>query len=155
MLYTKDDYIKINELRKKVWIKISIITLIFISAIVVSSILRIEWPGYVVGVLWAITVVFLWGMQGSKIRRYYLFLKDMKEGLENTTSGSFVEIDSSVTSRELVDFYTIIFNDDNADPESPSRKLYFDANKGLPSFKKGDMLALTLFGNNVKDYKII
>lgn len=155
MLYTENDYNQINSLRKNFWIKISIATAIFIASIVVFAIVRIDWPGYVIAVLWSITVIFLWGMQGSRIRRYYLFLKDMKEGLDKSTTGQVVSVDSSITSRELVDFHTVIFNDDSANPESPSRKLYFDASKGLPEFKEGDKLSITLFGNNIKDFKIV
>ena len=76
----------------------------------VCSIIRISWPGYAAAALWGITVTFIWGMQGSRIRRYYFFLKDIKEGLEKTISGTVESVDLSVTSRELIDFYTIIFN---------------------------------------------
>ena len=40
--------------------------------------------------------------------------------------------------------------DDEANPESPSRKLYYDASKGVPEFAKGERLKITLFGNNIK-----
>ena len=153
MLYTEDDYIEINNLRKKVWIKILIATLIFISVIVICSIIRVDWPGYIAAVLWGITVVFLWGMQGSRIRKYFLFLKDIKQGLEKAITGVVEEVDISITSRDLVDFYTVTFNDDGLNPESPSRRLYFDASKGLPEFKKGERLNITLFGNNIKDFE--
>ena len=152
MLYTEDDYIGIKTLRKKLWLKILIATLIFITVVVICSIIRIDWPGYAAAVLWGITVVFLWGMQGARIRRYYLYLKDIKEGLEKTITGSVELVDKSVTTRDLVDFYTVIFNDDAADPESPSRRLYFDASKILPDFARGERLQITLFGNNIKGF---
>jgi len=155
MLYTQEDYIEINRLRKSLWNKILITTLIFILAVVLCSVFRVDWPGYTAGVLWGITIVFLWGMQGSRIRKYYRFLKDIREGLEKAITGSIESVDSSITTRDLVDFFTIIFNDDEANPESPSRKLYFDASKSLPSFVKGERLKITLFGNNIKGFEKI
>jgi hypothetical protein len=155
MLYTENDYNEIKQLTKKFWMKILIATLIYIAIIVVCSITRIDWLGYAASVVWGIFVVFSWGTQGARIRKYYLFLKDINEGLEKEITGSVKEIDSSITSRDLVDFYTVIFNDDAGDPESPSRKLYFDASKGLPDINPGDNLKLTLFGNNIKGFQKI
>ena len=155
MLYTEQDYIQIQNLKKKFWLKVFIATIAYIAVVVACSILRVDWPGYVAGGLWGITVVFLWGMQGARIRRYFLFLKDIKEGLDKTITGSIASIDRSVTSRDLVDFYTIIFNDDDANPESPSRRLYFDASKELPDFEAGQRLEISLFGNNIKGFQKI
>jgi hypothetical protein len=155
MLYSQDDYIKINKLRKSLWLKILVATLVFIAIVVICSIVRVDWPGYAAAVLWGITVVFLWGMQGVRIRRYYLYLKDIREGLEKTTTGSVQLVDKSVTTRDLVDFYTIIFNDDEANPESPARRLYFDASKDMPDFTPGEKLKVTLFGNNIKGFERI
>lgn len=153
MLYSEYDYIEINKLRKKLWFKILIATLVFIGTVIICSVVRIDWPGYVVAVLWGITVVFLWGMQGARIRRYYLYLKDIREGLEKTITGSVEKVDKSITTRDLVDFYTVIFNDDEANPESPARRLYFDASKDISGFSQGERLKITLFGNNIKGFE--
>ncbi len=150
MLYTQQDYDDIKQLNKKLWIKILIATAIYITAIVVCSVTRINWPGYVVAAAWAIYVVFLWGTQGARIRRYHLFLKDIKEGLEKEITGSVKEVDSSITSSDHMEFYTVIFDDDSADPKSPSRKLYYDAAKGVPNMVQGEKLKITLFGNYIK-----
>ncbi len=155
MLYTENDYIEINKLRKNFWLKIFTITIAYIASVVICSIARIEIPGYLASVLWAIAVVYLWGMQGSKTRKYYLFLKDIKQGLEKTVTGSVESVSDSITSRDLVDFYTVIFNDDDANPTSPSRKLYFDVSKGIPNFINGERLKITLFGNNIKGFEKI
>ena len=150
MLYTEQDYTEISKLRKKLWIRLAAVTLIYTAAVAVCSIIRISWPGYTAAVLWGITVTFIWGMQGSRIRSYYHFLKDIREGLEKSITGTVQNVDTSITSRELIDFYTIIFNDDEANPDSPSRKLYYDASKGVPEYSQGEKLKITLFGNNIK-----
>ncbi len=155
MLYTQQDYDDIKTLQRKFWVKMIIASLIYIAAITVFSIVRIDWPGYTISALWAIFVVSSWGMQGARIRKYYLFLKDIKEGLEKEITGSVKEIDTSITSSDHLDFYTVIFNDDNADPKSPSRKLYFDVAKGVPDMKEGEQLKIMLFGNNIKGFEKI
>lgn len=155
MLYTEQDYNEINIIRKKLWIRLAVITIIYIAVVAVCSIIRISWPGYVAAALWGITITFIWGMQGARIRKYYHYLKDIREGLEKTITGTVENIDLSITSRDLIDFYTIIFNDDEANPESPSRKLYYDASKKVPEFSQGEKLKITLFGNNIKGIESI
>ncbi|MCK5129347.1 MAG: hypothetical protein KAQ68_05830 [Clostridiales bacterium] len=155
MLYSEQDYLDITLTRKRFWFQILAVTIIFIATIIVASISRIIWIGYTGAILWAIVVVFLWGMKGSYIRKYYNFLKDLRQGLENTITGTVASIDSSKNIKELLEFYLVVFNEDNAPTDSPARKLYIDVSKGLPEYKSGTRLELVLFGNYIKGIKVL
>ena len=155
MLYSEQDYLDITLARKRFWFQMLAVTIIFIAIIIVASISRIMWIGYTGAILWAIVVVFLWGMKGSYIRKYYNFLKDLRQGLENTITGTVASIDSSKSIKELIEFYLVVFNEDNAMPDSPARKLYIDVSKGLPEYKSGTRLELVLFGNYIKGIRVL
>ena len=150
MLYTTQDYIEIKIARRNFWLQVLAVTSVFIIAIVIASITRIDLIGYAVAVIWAIVVVSLWGMRGSRILKYYHFLKDISEGLENTIIGTVEYVDSSINIKEMLDFYLVVFREDKSDPDSPARKLYIDASKGLPIYENGTRLKLNLFGNFIK-----
>lgn len=155
MLYSSQDYIEVKIARRNVLLQILAASLVFTAVIVICSIIRLSWPGYVAAGLWGLFVIFIWGMKGSKINRYYHFLKDIEEGLENNITVNVERIDSSIITKDLVDFYTMIVREDGSDPESPARKLYIDASKELPSYTKEAHLSISLFGNYIKEIKVI
>jgi hypothetical protein len=155
MLYTSEDYMEVKKARNKILLKILIATFIFIGVIIVCSIVRISWPGYVVAGLWAIYVVFIWGMKGSRARKYYHFLRDISEGLENHVVGTVKDIDSSISINDMLEFYTITVIEDDTEPDAPARKIYLDVAKGLPNFKEGSRVSLDLFGNYIKGIEVL
>lgn len=155
MLYTKEDYMEVIKARRSILLRILIATFIFIGVIIACSIVRLSWPGYATAGIWGVYVVFIWGMKGSRARKYYHFLRDMSEGLENKVVGTVEDIDTSVSLKDMLEFYTITLREDDSDQESPARKLYLDVSKGLPQFEKGARLNLELFGNYIKGIEVI
>ncbi len=153
MLHTQHDYDKVQKAKRKIWLNILISSIIFIAIIILCSIIRIDWPGYIVSVLWAIFVVSYWGLKGSRIKKYYHLLKDMNEGLEKNITGAVESIDTSINVKDTLDFYLILLREDGVEDDTPARKLYFDASKKLPDYKEGARLEVCLFGNYIKNIK--
>jgi hypothetical protein len=155
MLYNTEDYLEIKKARNKILLQLIVASLIFLAIIAVCSIFRVSWAGYTAAAVWGIYVVFIWGMKGSRIRKYYHFLKDINEGLENNIVGTVEDIDTSLTTKDMIDFYTIIIREDDAEPDSPARRIYLDASKGLPKYEVGARIAVNLFGNYIKALEIL
>ena len=150
MLYSKQDYKDISQTRKKLWLQLCAATAVYIITIVICSIFRISWPGYTIATIWAVFIVFMWGIRGSRIRKYYHFLKDISEGLEKNITGVVENIDSSIKIIDMLEFYLIEFRESGSSIDSPARKLYIDASLGLPKYENGNKLSLCLFGNYIK-----
>lgn len=155
MLYNNEDYLEVKLARRKILLQLLAATIIFIAVIVVCSIIRVSWPGYAIAVIWGIFVIFIWGMRGTRIRKYYHFLRDISRGLENNIKGAVEDIDLSVSVKDMLDYYTIILREDGSASDSPARKLYYDISKGIPQYPKGTRLAVSLFGNYIKGIEII
>lgn len=150
MIYNQSDYHSINRAMRRFIILFALSIVLLIAAFVVSCTLRIAWPGYVAGVLWALGAVFAWGMVGSRIRKYRRYLEDMAAGLEREAVGVVENVDQDVSIRQGLEFYGVNLEPETDDVDDPGRRVYYDAAKGKPPYKVGEEVKLLLFGNFIK-----
>ena len=155
MIYNDTDLKQAADLRKKYIIILACATMLFILLIVLSSTYRLAWLGYISAVLFAVFSVFVWGTKIMPSSKYYHFLRDIDQGLEKTTIGYVLKIETDASIKDMLEYNLVLFMEESAEQDTPPRKLYIDISKKLPEHDKSTKVKLYLFGNFIKGIEII
>ncbi len=102
-----------------------------------------------------ISIVFL-GIKFKRVNKYYKKCIDVETGLTETATGSFIDYNESIQSKDGVDFKTVIFLELNKKRDTFfERKVLVLYEKPFPEFSAGQNVRYTTQGNVLKHYEIL
>lgn len=111
---------------------------------------------YVASALYVIFVFPFMGIKFHRVRRYYKMMFYLSEGLKNVEENYFVGFESKDLQKDYVDATACIFKTwSRKKSEWMEREAYFDNEKPLPEFEKGDLVRYIVQSNFIVQYEII
>lgn len=168
-VYTDEDYNKILDQKRGIFSVFMGVTLFYL-------IFCIAWLVYYVSLPYAdpmqkvvkacvfiasgAYVIFAFPFMGIKyhrIRRYYKMMYYLSEGLKNVEENYFVGFDADrEMQKDYVDVTGCVFKTWNRKKsEWMEREAYFDKEKPLPEFYRGDLVRYVVQGNFIVQYEIV
>jgi len=147
MMYTEQDYANAKkEMAKKLYIGFGTL-LGFIGLMLVGVWLRIRLLALLAPIVGSWVFFTLWVVHCMPWIRYYKFMCEMKEGRRRVTECYFMDVAGRV---RIVDGVQIHDMNASIDPEGEEARLfYWDDDKPLPSYEKGQRIRITSYGNFV------
>ena len=166
-IYNEKDY-QIVKSQKKNFLKCFIITLavvlvICIAAFVFFTLQEFNTPyrlPLLIGTIvfsgtYAIIYYILFAVKYKRIKSYYNMLYHIENGIRNENANAFVRIDSSIVTKDGVDFVSLVFLDWSEKKQDYfERYVLYDLEKPLPDFKKGDFIKYVTQGNKMIAYEL-
>lgn len=111
---------------------------------------------YVVSALYVLFAFPFMGIKFHRIRRYYKMMYYLSEGLKNAEENYFVCFEAKDLQKDYVDATACVFKTWNKKKsEWMEREAYFDNEKPLPDFKKGDLVKYIVQSNFIVQYEIV
>ena len=111
---------------------------------------------YVASALYAIFVFPFMGIKYHRVRRYYKMMYYLSEGLKNVEENYFVGFEEKELQKDYVDVISCVFKTWNRKKsEWMEREAYFDKEKPLPDFHRGDLVKYIVQSNFIVQYEII
>lgn len=168
-VYTDEDYNKVLDQKRGIFSVFMGVTLFYL-------IFCIAWLVYYVSLPYAdpmqkvvkacvfiasgAYVIFAFPFMGIKyhrIRRYYKMMYYLSEGLKNVEENYFVGFDADrEMQKDYVDVTGCVFKTWNRKKsEWMEREAYFDKEKPLPEFYRGDLVRYVVQGNFIVQYEIV
>lgn len=168
-VYTDEDYNKVLDQKRGIFSVFMGVTLFYL-------IFCIAWLVYYVSLPYAdpmqkvvkacvfiasgAYVIFAFPFMGIKyhrIRRYYKMMYYLSEGLKNVEENYFVGFDADRNmQKDYVDVTGCVFKTWNRKKsEWMEREAYFDKEKPLPEFYRGDLVRYVVQGNFIVQYEIV
>lgn len=154
-IYSAPDLEKAERQQRRILIWMIVLSVLFITGIVVSFIERIQWLTIALTILWLGMLVFLWDLKLSPIRAYLRFLQGMMGDTQREMQGVVTLLENERSLRDGVEYYRLLLNVDPAMEPEGERQLFFDANKPLPDLLAGQSVRLLYFGNDVRAYEVL
>lgn len=116
-------------------------------------------PKWIVYVLTVAFVCFSFPFMGIKFRRvnkYYKMLYYISSGIKNEEKNYFVKFEKCDIQKDNVDAVACVFMTWNRKKQEwMKRELYFDVEKPLPEFSKGDLVRYISQSNFIIEYEIL
>ena len=135
MMYTEADLADVKKQLNKMLFLTVILLLAFIVPAVVFMLRQPQWIGATFLTVGICIVIFLWGVFGIPIYRYYHFLRDIFEGRTREIGGKVTKVEEEPVYKDNRLLYYQVWMIDDEDGEE--RMLLFDDNKGKPSVQEG------------------
>lgn len=131
MMYTETDLTNVKNQLVKILLLISAVLLAVIVPSIAFLLRKPVWIGSLILAAGICIVIFLWGVIGTPIYRYFQFLKDIFEGRTREIKGKVVRAEEKPVYKDNRLLYYEVWIIDDEDSEE--RVLLFDDNKGKPS----------------------
>ena len=144
-MYTESDFAAAKKTMKKYIILAFAILAAFLVAMIVGLVLRVKPLVIVAPLLGSWAFYTIWVTQCMPWIRYNKFLKNMREGRKRTTECYYMDIASSVRVVDGVQIHDVNASLDEKGEDS--RLFYWDDDKPMPEFEKGQKIRITSFGN--------
>lgn len=152
-MYTENDFVSANKMMKKqLCISFGLLAA-FLAAMIVGLCLRIK-PLAIGAPLVGSWVFFtVWTIKTLPWIRYNRFMGEMKDGRRRISEFYYMDVADRV---RIVDGVQIHDMNASVDPEGEDPRLfYWDDEKPLPAFEKGQLVRITSYGNFVTDIEAI
>ena len=166
-VYTDEDFNGAADQRKRVarvfWIVLAVyIALAAVSLIYYTSLPYKDkmqsLPKTVMFISTALFVVFLFlymGIKYHRINKYYKMVYYLSEGLKNVEENYFVGFELNDLQKDSVDAISCVFRTwSYKKKEWMRREAYWDVEKRLPPFEKGDLVKYVVQSNFIVAYEI-
>lgn len=167
-VYNDGDYEKVLQQKKKIFGVFMGVTVAYVAWCVAWLIFHISLPyGHkllflpklCVFTFSALYVCFAFPFMGIKyhrVRRYYKMMYYVSEGLKNVEENYFVGFEVKPTRKDYVDVTGCVFKTwSKKKCEWMEREAYFDKEKPLPDFERGDLVRYVVQGNFIVQYEIV
>ena len=152
-MYTADDFVRAQKgFHTRLYIAIALLAAT-IACLCVALTLRLRLFGMISMLIGLWITYYFAATKMNPWRKYYLLLKDMKEGLERETQMRFWEISGEPRMLDGVAVYDFMVYE--GDDEAEQRLFLWDADKPLPTYPKGQLLDIVSFGKYIKSVKAI
>ena len=120
---------------------------------------NLEIPKWIVYILTAVFVGFAFPFMGIKFRRvnkYYKMLYYLSKGIKNEEENYFVKFAECDVQKDNVDAISCVFMTWNKKKQEwMKREVYFDVEKPLPEFSRGDFVRYLTQSNFIIAYEIL
>lgn len=152
-MYTAEDFVRARKgFHARLYVAIALFA-ICIACLCVALTVRLRLFGMLSMLIGLWITYFFTATKMNPWRKYYLLLKDMKEGLERETQMRFVEISDQPRMLDGVAVYDFLVYE--GDDEAEQRLYLWDADKPLPAYRKGQLLDIVSFGKYIKHVKAV
>lgn len=148
-MYTQADLDQNTKALRKELVRIGLIALPFCVGIVACFLLRQQFLTTALTILVGALMLFLFNLRVCPLTAYRRYLRNTREGLSREAQGVVVSFSSDITSKEGVDFRTLLINTDPQQTPEGERQFYFDLCKEAPSLNAGDLVHLVCHGNYI------
>ena len=166
-VYTDEDFNDAADQRKRVALVFWIVLAVYIALAAASLIYYTSLPykdkmqslpKTVMFISTALFVVFLFlymGIKYHRINKYYKMVYYLSEGLKNVEENYFVGFELNDLQKDSVDAISCVFRTwSYKKKEWMRREAYWDVEKRLPPFEKGDLVKYVVQSNFIVAYEI-
>jgi len=145
MMYTEHDHTNAKRMMTRNITLTASVLMAFLAAMLVGIWLRIQPLATVAPIIGSWVFYTMWVVLCLPWVRYYKFMCDMKEGRRRVTECYFMDVAGRV---RIVDGVQIHDVNASLDPEGEDLRLfYWDDDKPLPTYEKGQRIRITSYGN--------
>ena len=121
-----------------------------------STITTVKIVQYSVTVVFVIFSFIYLGIPFKKVNRYYQVLRNMIAGLKETSTGSFFEYDESISTKDGVEFKSLVFLEWNKyKNDFFERHVLIYVEKEFPKFEKNSNVRYVTQNNILCSYEIL
>ncbi len=166
-VYTDEDFNAAADQRKRVarvfWIVLAVYIALAAASLIYYTSLPYKdkmqsLPKTVMFISTALFVVFLFlymGIKYHRINKYYKMVYYLSEGLKNVEENYFVGFELNDLQKDSVDAISCVFRTwSYKKKEWMRREAYWDVEKRLPPFEKGDLVKYVVQSNFIVAYEI-
>ena len=166
-VYNENDYITVKKQKRNFlkWFFISLtaVLAVCISMFVVYTLQEFNTPlkAPLLAITIAITAIYggiyyvLLAVKYKRIKSYYMMLYYFQHGLKAQNANAFVRVDSSITTKDGVDFISLVFLEWSEKKQDYfERHVLYDIEKPIPDFKRGDFVKFTTQANKMIAYEL-
>ena len=166
-VYTDEDFNDAADQRKRVarvfWIVLAMYIALAVASLIYYTSLPYKdkmqsLPKTVMFISTALFVVFLFlymGIKYHRINKYYKMVYYLSEGLKNVEENYFVGFELNDLQKDSVDAISCVFKTwSYKKKEWMRREAYWDVEKRLPPFEKGDLVKYVVQSNFIVAYEI-
>ena len=147
MMYTENDYANAKSTMSKNITVTALVLMAFLAAMLVCVWLRIHLLTIFAPIIGSWVFYTMWVIRCMPWIRYHRFLCEMKEGRRRVTECYFMDVAGRV---RIVDGVQIHDMNASLDPEGEDLRLfYWDDDKPMPTYEKGQRIRITSYGNFV------
>ena len=167
-VYTDEDFNDAADQRKSVarvfWIVLAVYIALAAASLIYYTSLPYKdkmqsLPKAVMFISTAFFVVFLFlymGIKYHRINKYYKMVYYLSEGLKNVEENYFVGFELNDLQKDSVDAISCVFRTwSYKKKEWMRREAYWDVEKRLPPFEKGDLVKYVVQSNFIVAYEIV
>ncbi len=105
--------------------------------------------------IYAIIMFFIFAVKYKRVASYVKMLRDMQQGIRVEGVNAYVRTDSSITVKDGVEFISLVFLQwSEKRQEFFERVIYYDLEKQLPDFAKGDVIKHITHANILIAYEL-
>lgn len=153
MMYQEHDYTNAKNTMSRYLVLTGCVLMAFIAAMLVGVWLRIKPLAVASPVVGSWVFYTMWVVLCLPWVRYYKFLCEMKNGRRRITECYYMDVAGRV---RIVDGVQIHDMNASLDPEGEDPRLfYWDDDKPLPTYDKGQKVRITSYGNFVTGIEAI
>lgn len=166
--FLEEEFTSAYEQRKKAILGFVIILLIYlaISGGLLGWYLTLPYMDklirWVKAIQYSVTVIFVFaiflymGIKYKRVNRFYKHVYNLKTGIRETSTGSFVEYDESLQDKDGVDCKSLIFLEWNKyKNDFFERKVLVFDEREFPQFNEGQNVRYVTQGNFLISYEIL
>ena len=148
-MYTEAELTAVRAQEKRRWITLMIPVALMLAVLVVSLVVRIEWLTDVATLLAGVLLIFGWDMCIKPIHKYAKYIDAMLHGITHELDTEFDSFSPDISLVEGVRYYALTVTEYDEKGKPYDRLFYYDAEKALPSFTKGQPIRVTYHDRSV------
>lgn len=146
-MYTESDYMKAKKQTRLRVAGAIVLAAAFFALVIFFNRKRAQYASMAVGAVGFIVTYFLCSFKVSPWVKYNRFLRELRSGQRRRTECEFLYFTPETRLHDGVEVHEMIVT--VGSEEADERLYYWDADKPLPAFQKGDRVAVESFGNFV------
>lgn len=166
-VYQREDYLNAQKSRKNilkgVFISLGLMLALNLSVFIYYIGLEYNTPlrtplilvNVISCAIYSVVLYLIFSIKYKRVNCYVNMLKDMQVGLKSEGVNTFVRTDSSLISKNGVDFVSLVVLEwSEKKQEYFERNILFDVEKQLPQLKKGDVIKHVTHANILISYEL-
>ena len=152
-MYSESDFAMAKSTMIKQLVIAGCCLAVFLVAMIVGLVLRVKILAIAAPLAGSWIFYTLWVVKCMPWIRYNVFLRNMKEGRRRVTECYYMDVANRV---RIVDGVQIHDMNASLDAQGEDARLfYWDDDKPMPEFAKGQKIRITSFGNFITDIEAI
>ena len=154
-MYTQSELDKLNVDLRKRWIIYAIPAVILLGLQVYSLIVRSEPMTIVLAVLLCFWSIFYISLQIVPLMRYRTHVQSVLHGITHTVRAVFQQFDSDDSLVDGVNYRAMHVLCQNENGDDYGRLFYWDLQKTMPAYEKGQALEITYHDREIADIRTL